>query len=66
MRAAALRANGGQHPQRKKRSAAALFTYYLGRNEALRGGSGEELVSSNALTAITLTTAMSKPAEKEQ
>jgi prophage maintenance system killer protein len=48
-----------------KRSAAALFTYYLSRNGALRSGSGEELVSSNALTAITLMTAMSKPAEKE-
>jgi prophage maintenance system killer protein len=48
-----------------KRSAAALFTYYLSRNGGLRGGNGEELVSSNALTAITLMTAMSKPEEKE-
>jgi prophage maintenance system killer protein len=55
------------HPlaDENKRSAAALFTYYLSRNEALHSGSGEELVSSNALTAITLMTAMSKPAEKE-
>lgn len=48
-----------------KRSAAALFTYYLSRNGALYGGNGNELVSTNALTAITLMTAMSKPAEKE-
>ncbi len=47
-----------------KRSAAALFTYYLSRNNALRSRSGEELVSNNALVALTLMTAMSKPEEK--
>ena len=48
-----------------KRSAAALFTYYLSMNNALQRDSGEEVVSSNALAAITLMTAMSKPEEKE-
>lgn len=48
-----------------KRSAAALFTYYLSMNNALKRDSGEEVVSSNALAAITLMTAMSKPEEKE-
>ena len=48
-----------------KRSAAALFTYYLSVNSALQRDSGEDVVSSNALAAITLMTAMSKPEEKE-
>ncbi len=48
-----------------KRSAAALFTYYLSMNSALQRDSGEDVVSSNALAAITLMTAMSKPEEKE-
>lgn len=55
------------HPFRdgNKRSAAALFTYYLSKNGALSNGTGNELVSTNALAAITLMTAMSKPSEKE-
>ena len=48
-----------------KRSAAALFTYYLSINSALQRDDGENIVSSNALAAITLMTAMSKPEEKE-
>lgn len=48
-----------------KRSAAGLFTYYLALNGALRSGGGEDIVSSNALAAITLMTAMSRPDEKE-
>lgn len=48
-----------------KRSAAGLFTYYLGLNGALRNSKGENIVSSNALVAITLMTAMSRPDEKE-
>jgi prophage maintenance system killer protein len=47
-----------------KRSAAAVFTYYLSMNSALQRDSGEDIVSSNALAAITLMTAMSKPEEK--
>ena len=49
-----------------KRSAAALFTYFLGRNGALRGTGGRELVSGNTLAAITLMVAMSDPREKDQ
>jgi prophage maintenance system killer protein len=48
-----------------KRSAAALFTYYLSLNGALQNSNGEDMVSSNALAAITLMTAMSRPDEKE-
>ena len=48
-----------------KRSAAALFTYYLSINSALQRDDGENIVSSNALAAITLMTAMSKREEKE-
>lgn len=43
-----------------KRSAAALFIYFLARNKSLRN------INSNALTAITLMTALSQPSEKEQ
>lgn len=49
-----------------KRSAAALFTYYLSMNSALQRDSGEDVVSSNALAAITLMTAMSKPEEEKE
>jgi hypothetical protein len=34
-------------------------------NSALQRDSGEEVISSNALAAITLMTAMNKPEEKE-
>jgi hypothetical protein len=46
-----------------KRSAAALFTYYLSVNSALHRDDGEVIVSPNALAAITLMMAMSKPEE---
>ena len=39
-----------------KRSAAALFTYYLSISSALRRDNGENIVPSNALVAITLMT----------
>jgi len=42
-----------------------LFTDYLSINSALPRDSGENIRSSNALAAITLMTAMSKPEEKE-
>ena len=43
-----------------KRSGAALFIYVIAKNNALRD------INSNALAAITLMTALSKPDEKEQ
>ena len=42
-----------------------MFTDYLRINSALQRDSGENIGSSNALAAITLMTAMSKPGEKE-
>ena len=48
-----------------KRSAAAVFIYYLSMNSALQRDIGEDIVSSNALAAITLKTVMTKPEEKE-
>lgn len=48
-----------------KRSAAILFIYYLQQNDALIAANGETLISTNALAAITLMTAMSEPREKE-
>lgn len=43
-----------------KRSAAALFIYFLAHNKALQN------INSNMLAAVTLMTALSKPSEKEQ
>jgi prophage maintenance system killer protein len=48
-----------------KRIAAALFVYFLEKNDALRGSSSELLISNNALAAITLMIALSHPEEKE-
>lgn len=48
-----------------KRIAAALFVYFLEKNEVLRGASGHQIVDNNALAAITLMIALSAPAEKE-
>jgi prophage maintenance system killer protein len=48
-----------------KRSAAALFTWYLEQNKALTDDLGRELVSPKMLAAVTLMTAMSNPDEKE-
>ena len=42
-----------------KRSAAALFVYFLAKNKALHN------INNNTLTAITLMTALSKPEEKK-
>lgn len=42
-----------------------MFTYYLSMNSALQREDGKDVVSSNALAAITLMKAMSKPEEKE-
>jgi prophage maintenance system killer protein len=49
-----------------KRSAAALFVYFLDRNRALRDKFGRQIIANNALAAITLVAALSKPAEKDQ
>jgi prophage maintenance system killer protein/prophage antirepressor-like protein len=49
-----------------KRSAAALFVYFLDRNKALHDRHGRQIVANNALAAITLVAALSKPAEKDQ
>lgn len=43
-----------------KRSAAALFIYFLAKNKVLRN------INSNTLAATTLLTALSKPEEKDQ
>ncbi|QNE36551.1 virulence protein RhuM/Fic/DOC family protein [Leifsonia shinshuensis] len=48
-----------------KRSAAALFTWYLEQNRATADDSGHPLVSPKMLAAVTLMTAMSRPDEKE-
>ena len=48
-----------------KRSAAALFTWYLEQNKALTDDHGRELVNPKMLAAVTLMTAMSKPDEKD-
>jgi prophage maintenance system killer protein/prophage antirepressor-like protein len=49
-----------------KRSAAALFVYFLDRNKLLRDRHGRQIIANNALAAITLVAALSKPAEKDQ
>jgi prophage maintenance system killer protein len=48
-----------------KRSAAALFVYFLDRNKVLCDKSGRVKIAPNALAAITLMIALSRPAEKE-
>ncbi|MDR0672734.1 MAG: virulence RhuM family protein [Zoogloeaceae bacterium] len=48
-----------------KRIAAALFVYFLDKNNALRTKSGELLISNNALAAMTLMIALSQAEEKE-
>lgn len=47
------------------RTAAALFTQFLHDNNALLSADGQELVSDNALVAMTLMVAASDPSEKE-
>jgi len=48
-----------------KRSAAFLFVYYLDQSNHLFRSSGERKINDNALTALTLLIAESKPQEKE-
>jgi len=49
-----------------KRSAAALFVYFLDRNNALNDKYGRQIIANNTLAAMTLMTALSQPKEKEQ
>lgn len=48
-----------------KRSAAALFVYFLDQNGLLYCDNGAARISNNALTAMTLMVAMSNPREKD-
>ncbi|MCL1948026.1 MAG: virulence protein RhuM/Fic/DOC family protein [Chitinivibrionia bacterium] len=48
-----------------KRIAAALFVYFLERNNALKDNNGKLLIDNNTLAAMTLMLALSKPQEKE-
>jgi prophage maintenance system killer protein len=48
-----------------KRIAAALFVYFLDKNNALRDKRGKLLIDNNTLAAMTLMLALSKPEEKE-
>ena len=48
-----------------KRIAAFLFLYFLDKNGALRDDDGRKRIPDNALVAITLMIAVSKPEEKE-
>ncbi len=48
-----------------KRIAAALFLWFLERNDALITRSGERLISDAALVALTLMIAESRPSEKD-
>ena len=48
-----------------KRIAAALFVYFLDKNRVLITKSGRQIIDNNALAAMTLMIALSKPAEKD-
>ena len=48
-----------------KRIAAALFVYFLDRNRALIGANGRPRIGNNALAAMTVMIAVSKPEEKD-
>jgi len=48
-----------------KRIAAFLFLYFLDRNGILYDESGRKRIADNALVALTLMIAISKPEEKE-
>ena len=48
-----------------KRIAAALFVYFLDKNNALVTESGRQIIANNTLAAITLMIALSKPEEKD-
>jgi prophage maintenance system killer protein len=49
-----------------KRSAAALFVYFLDKSGLLYDAQHRPLVENNTLAAITLMIALSKPEEKDQ
>ena len=48
-----------------KRIAAALFICFLQKNKILQRGDGSKRIDDNALVALTLMIAASKPSEKE-
>jgi len=48
-----------------KRIAAFLFLYFLERNGILYNKNGEKRIADNALVALTLMIAVSKPEEKD-
>jgi prophage maintenance system killer protein len=48
-----------------KRIAAALFVYFLEKSNVLKDKNGKSLIDNNALAAMTLMLALSKPQEKE-
>jgi len=48
-----------------KRIAAALFVYFLDKNNALKDKNNNLLIDNNTLAAMTLMLALSKPEEKE-
>lgn len=48
-----------------KRIAAMMFLYFLERNNILYASSGEKRIADNALVALTLMIAVSKPEEKD-
>ena len=48
-----------------KRIAAFLFLYFLERNGILYDSSGNKRIADNALVALTLMIAVSKPEEKD-
>lgn len=48
-----------------KRIAAALFLYFLERNNLLHRPDGRRVISGDGLAALTLLIAVSKPEEKE-
>jgi prophage maintenance system killer protein len=48
-----------------KRIAAWLFVWYLAKNNYLMDSNGNPKVANNALAAITLMVALSKPEEKD-
>ena len=48
-----------------KRIAAALFVYFLDKNDLLYTENGHPVIDNNALAAMTLMIALSRPEEKE-
>ena len=60
-----LRNNYQHHVPIKKWIAAALFIYFLGMNAVLYRPDGSKRLADNALVALTLLIAKSRPEEKE-